>query len=738
MAQTSNDRYTFIEITDEEVYSASPSDFEERARALETQGVTHVIYGCCHFRWSYWPWLDVIDRALGLMTEALHRRGIKAIEHHSSSLMFTEGCPHADWDLFREKEKRGLFPGFCEYNRSFDAVIDGVRLSSMWQVDGKTGLAGSDAGYKTHVMCYNNPDYRRIYFDYLEHLYRDLKIDGIMTDDVEIYSHDYCTCEHCRKLFHRETGLTLPDKDGWREFTKRFEDPLYVAWLKFRQRTTKRFQDDVKRHFESLGYSMLRPNYVFRCLVSNTSCYPFEACADQWTVIFAENSYGIKTGYPIFAAEGIHRRALAKRAGVEVMSMFYPHLDEEYYFCRALCWSWGQRYMGDDFTERTARLEKPLIRFENEHRDLLFGGSIREDLAVWFSADTRDLCRESPRHHAARIAAGAVGDHPEPIRSKLIFQYGFLSWLQACWFSGLQTDMVFENDPPEELDRRKVILAPYTALLSPENAGKLADYVRRGGTLVTVGNFGEFDGNGGIREGFPPEFGTDAVPVPVFDTEPGRIVFDDGEVIENCRLDYAFENVPRDQVTAVDQKGRIAALKKDLGKGRMICLAPGLTGKAVQDGILFFHLAGYAPGKPVEADAPEYAAGEQMNTAGRFLKKILPPPRASVSCPGYHIIPYCAESGGARVVHLINLTDTLVKESRRITDYEPLDYFKTDPKRIISPVEITLNGEDADGAVLYSPEIASPVTLKAEKKNGALRLSVPAGTFSGYALIELK
>ncbi|MBQ9543591.1 MAG: beta-galactosidase trimerization domain-containing protein [Clostridia bacterium] len=731
------DVYTFIEISDEDVFRASERDFSERARALAEQGITHLIFNCCHWRWSYYPWWDKIDRALALMTEAAHRFGMKAVEHHSSLLLHTDGCPVSDWEAFRKKEEKGFFRGFTDFNRDPLSTVGGVRLSSMWQVNGGTGLPGSDAGYKTHVMCCSNPDFRRIYFNYLEHLYREVKIDGIMTDDIEIYSHDYCACEHCRKLFFEETGYPLPDPAHWEDFAGRFEDKVFVAWMKFRHASTKRFQDDVKRHYEALGFRMLRPNYVFRCLVSNTSCYPFEACADQWTAIFAENSFGIKTGYPVFAAEAIHRRALAQRTGVPVMSMFYPHLDCEYYFCYSLCWSWGQRFLGDSFSERTKKLEAPLKRFEELHFDALFGGEMKDDLAFWFSASTRDFCRESPAHFLARKKALNLSEDAAPIRSKLIFQTPFLSWLQAAYFSGFQTDMVFENDSPEVLDRHKTIIAPYAATVSEENEKKLFAFVERGGTLVTVGNFGEFDQSGAVRERFLSGFGIDAIFEPVFSTEERSLVFPDGKTVGGCRFDYVFRDVRPEQVVLTDDFSRPVALKKSIGSGQIICLAPGLTDGAVQEGILFFGVDGYAPGKPVEAPAPDLAVGIQLKTAGEFLKKIVSSPRVSVECEGYFILPSVKFSENGAAVRLINLTGTLVKENRPVTDYEELEFFNSEPEKIESPVSVTLSDCSLSSAVLYSPEMDGPLTLATSTEGGKLKIIVPAGSFSGFALIEI-
>ena len=79
-------------------------------------------------------------------------------------------------------------------------------------------------------MCFNNPDYRKVYFDYLESLYK-VGIDGIMTDDVQYFGDgNACTCEHCRRLFYEKTGYSLPSPDEWDSF---YNEDVYKRQYKY-------------------------------------------------------------------------------------------------------------------------------------------------------------------------------------------------------------------------------------------------------------------------------------------------------------------------------------------------------------------------------------------------------------------------------------------------------------------------------------------------------------------------
>ena len=139
----------------------------------------------------------------------------------------------------------------------------------------------------------------------------------------------------------------------------------------------------------------------------------------------------------------------------------------------------------------------------------------------------------------------------------------------------------------------------------------------------------------------------------------------------------------------------------------------------------------------MEAPAPDLAVGIQLKTAGEFLKKIVSSPRVSVECEGYFILPSVKFSENGAAVRLINLTGTLVKENRPVTDYEELEFFNSEPEKIESPVSVTLSDCSLSSAVLYSPEMDGPLTLATSTEGGKLKIIVPAGSFSGFALIEI-
>ena len=61
-----------------------------------------------------------------------------------------------------------------------DPVIGGSRLSEMTQIEGSTGNFARTP-YGSYALFHNNPQYREVYFQYLEELYT-LGIDGIMND----------------------------------------------------------------------------------------------------------------------------------------------------------------------------------------------------------------------------------------------------------------------------------------------------------------------------------------------------------------------------------------------------------------------------------------------------------------------------------------------------------------------------------------------------------------------------
>ena len=477
------ERYAWFRYNADEIFRWTDADFDRRIRKIAEEGATAIItYSCTHFRFSFIPWWDDILRCITRLAEACHRYGIKLVEHSSTNLRYNP-LDDADWaDLYRDVTLEGSsiddFPGLREFVVS-DPVMDGSPISSWVQIDGATGRPVRSY-YHGYALCFNNPDYRRVYFSYLRRVF-DTGVDGMMNDDIQYYP-GACTCEHCRRLFRAQYGYDLPDPAHWGDFWYHFESPAFIAFLKFRQESTDRFYSDIIELEKSCGVHMLRPNYTSSILDCNWSALPFEHSAKYFTNIFQENNNSsmIRYSYPQFMTESIERHALAERHGVPSMSLFYPRRKDSVYFSWAMSHTWGQMYTGSAEQLDLTALEAPYRAFEKAHLSLLGDHRKVPDLAIYLSVPTRDY-----QDYSAYMTKGK----PRP------WSY----WLQAACVSGLQTDMVFDTDDLESLKKQKMIVLAGVTMLSDAELERLRAFADGGGKLVLIGDCGTLDETGRVR-----------------------------------------------------------------------------------------------------------------------------------------------------------------------------------------------------------------------------------------------
>lgn len=134
-SESVKEKYGFIWYSDYEIFDYDDSQLDQIAKKHYDLGYTILItFSGTHFRWSFYPWWDKITDYLSRFVSACHKYGIKVVEHHS-----------------------------CHLN-SGDPLIDGVPISSMRTINGATGKPLLTV-YMAYGLCYNNPDYRRIYFN---------------------------------------------------------------------------------------------------------------------------------------------------------------------------------------------------------------------------------------------------------------------------------------------------------------------------------------------------------------------------------------------------------------------------------------------------------------------------------------------------------------------------------------------------------------------------------------------
>lgn len=477
-----HDKYCHFWYNAPEIFQWSQEDFDKKAREMKEAGITIIsTVGVTHFRWNYVTFWPQIVETIRKAVIAFHKVGIKFIEHHSSSLIYH---PHneADWDRVRRYfgvhfSKMEDFPGYEESLKEDVEVEKGLFMSSMFQISGKTGkpVKTSYAGY---ALCYNNPDYNRIYFSHLEEIAK-TGLDCINPDDIIYYGGDQgCTCPHCRKLFKEQTGFEIPPPEKWDDFFEHYEKEEFIAWLKFKKRSTDAFQTRISEKLKEWNLEVYRPNYHSCALAPNRHASTFYSSRKYWSHIYQENAMMeiIKYCWPRFYTESLQRYAMGRQLNVPSMSMFYPRAFDQYFFSWALCQSWGQiPYLGPQGFSMTEE-DKFFNDFEKLHSNMFINQQKEPDFAFLISRSSVDFTSTM-------------------LEKTYYPQFGLF---ETAHFANLQADAIEEDEEQEAFDRQKCIVSIGATLVSQELADKLISYLEKGGFLIIFGDFAIFKTPGNI------------------------------------------------------------------------------------------------------------------------------------------------------------------------------------------------------------------------------------------------
>ncbi len=678
-------RFTWYWLKGKEIFDYDQNDFDNVAKDLYEKGINIIItFSNTHFRIGFYPYWKDYNDSLRMLVTACHKYGIRVVEHHSAHLTHNLRSHRGWWIVRRNLGGSGRsMEGWADFLEFLSAglVIDGKDITTFSQIDGKTGQIAENA-YGAYSMCFNNPDYREVYFNYLRDVV-DTGIDGIMNDDVQYFGGERngnqgrsCTCKYCRDLFFKETGYTLPEPEGWDEFFDNFEDPVYIAWKKFKLRSTERMYRDLTKFYEEeLGVKLLRPQYCSSFLNHNTTCYGADYMLDAWDFIFQENCIEchLKQSYMDYMTESVHRFAVGKRYNIPSMSMFYPHRPDMVYFSWALAHSWGQLYMGSDSNDAARiygglnALEVPYRDFENKYLHYYKNPNKISDISIYFSRKTRDLVTEARKNHTFKLMAT----------------------IQAAYVSNLTVDMVFEEDSVEEMLRHRIIVLSHISMTDNSEMDKFSEFVRRGGTLVIIGEFANknSDGSNRSKEDVAKYFGRALVPGETFELGQGKVIYSSYKDEEDLYQPSIWDS---------------AAFNTD----------PVL----------------YAIPSKWEA---------QKKLLSPILLDVIGEQNVKITCENDRIATTYYSVDDALLLHLVNLADTIPSERILISKKDPIPNFCPDAKKL-PVIKVTAKIPDDKKITkvrLVTPEIEKSIDVSFEIKDNVVEAIIPDGMFSGYAML---
>jgi hypothetical protein len=712
-------KFGFFWYNDDELFKFTQKDFDEKAKRIADAGINIVMtFSCTHFRWTFYRYWDRILRCIEMTVKACHKYGIKVVEHHSSHLTFNPQCQD-DWDYMeRILHARGSsiasWEGLAETVND-DICINGKPISSFRQIDGRTGKHAW-SNYRGYCMCFNNPDYRQAYFQYLERVYQ-TGVDGIMTDDVQYFAQGHaCACEYCRRLFKEETGYDLPEPGkAWESFWRDYDNPVYIAWERFRRKSTERFQRAVNRHFEDLGLHLLRPNYVSGALNSNPTAYCFDMGSDLWDWIFQENCFStlIRVSWPYWYVESLHRYALARKHGVPSMSLFYPDREDSYYFVWALAQSWGQMLTVTPEGYDLSSIEKKYRTFEKKYDRIYSDQQKIAPVALLFSLNNAYYVKAQK--------------HTEEI-----FGFG-----QGMYLSNIPVDMVFDDDPLEKLEEYAMIVLPNLVMLDELQITRLRKYAEQGGMLFITGLPGIKAQDGTTRplEKVLALLGITSVPKKVTAEPSNFTVKYDGEesgTILGQQSEYIFEDA-QNKGFLFAEKG-VAGIWEKVGKGRIYWIPSGLSLD-----ILRPLNADRFQRTEVRVQTPPNNADNIKKTMRLLMspvKKALPVAFEKIAEDRVATV-YLSSDKKKLIVHVVNTENVYPKKPVMIGHSDLVPSFVSDYRPKESEDTVLRLREDfkISKAVLISPENKEEIGIPVSVQEGSYVLSIPMESFYSYAAI---
>ena len=720
------DKFGVFWYNDPELFEWSDIDFENKAAEFAASGINIVMtFSCTHFRWSCYPYWDLINERLAMLVKACHKYNIRVVEHHSSHLTFNPR-DKAEWDyaenvLKVRKSTLTSFPGLREFIASGDPEIaPGVYLSSCRQIDGRTGEYARTS-YHGYGLCFNNPDYRKRYFEYLESVYK-TGVDGIMTDDVQYFgAGNACACKHCREKFKAEYSYDLPLPAEWGKFYGDYQNPAFVAWLRFRFDSTADFQQAVSDHAASLGYDMLRPNYATSTFTRNQTGYPFEKAGHLWSHVFQENMFSsvMRASWPSWTADAMHRRAMAEKFDVEPMSMFYPARYDDYYFCWALSRAWGHLLMATPEGGDLNSVEQKFYTFEEKNPRWTTQANIPAKTAFMQPRSSLDL------------TADAVEGSGRP----------FSVWTQAGVFGNLPFDIIFEDEPLENFQKYTLIVIAGATMLSDRQLDILKKYCDNGGRVLVSGLFGIYNTDGTLRDNPEKIFGFTAELNGIEPTGEGVLVWHDTKIkLPAVEESYFLSNITGDaQIIAETRDGKVLGISAM--NGNFIWLAGGVRIRSVEASHYAYCISRWVNGQTVSAEAPAYAAGYIKAVPGRILELFADRVNQVSVAGGEYLtkLAYSKESGDMRI-YLVNVENLLAEPPAKISHGDIFANFAENAAAGKKELFVSCLLENCGGieeVYAVSPEFAGEKDLHFSVEQDTLNISVEPGTFAGYLEINI-
>lgn len=177
-----------------------------------------------HSRHTYRGHIRRGIEAIRKMTNVLHSRGIRVVDHEDATLLWNVGAGF-----------RVMIERIEEVERSISQGL------SCWQ------------------FCPCNPTFRETYMSYLAEVAK-AGVDGFQIDELDFWRHG-CVCRHCRDAFRRDVGWEIPLNELDRNWTNP-KSSLRRRWHDWRVKTITNWSAELRRRTKAINPNLVLSNYT--------------------------------------------------------------------------------------------------------------------------------------------------------------------------------------------------------------------------------------------------------------------------------------------------------------------------------------------------------------------------------------------------------------------------------------------------------------------------------------------
>lgn len=618
------------------------------------------------------PSIDEYIHNLKIVTQACHEYGIRMVGH------LTACCVLETY-----------------YNEHPDQAM----------VDMKTGEKSYFRRYGTHMMCPNNPGFRKNFLDRVKRIVEETGMDGLMVDETEWLPAEWtnCGCPYCREKFKEKTGYDLPDPDSTRVWGN-FDNPQWRAWINFRIGSMGDFLASVKEVLDQCGpgklfmgcYCEALCPVVARfygmdledmCRSFNTTFFECEPSNPwSWRYNMAEAKYYaafgpcVYLGYSASYTQQFFSWAFAKTNGFG--QWIWPEVQQIFPYL------WEQKW-----------------------EDLLKCHDILCNTAILFSSSTKNLMKKS-----------------------YLPVYEYIGWAESLSEAHIPYEtLIVSGLTLEKLKKYSRVILPDVACLSDAEINIFKEYVKEGGLLIATCETSMYNEKGDKRDdfGLGDLMGVTykenvhladslSVSFPEITLSPGTEIGFKGDMIS------VVKRGTNPEITATMKASGLPALVlSHYGKGKVLYCAmrPGLN-------YYFPKVGGGRTGEGgavMDTRIPEYK--ELMNKMATWGTSL---PLYTANVPAEVVVnPFVYRNNGCKgiTIHLLNCLGTRSDRIYRVPDnrnYEYLDY--PSPKNFIPEGEsmrIYVKGTGVRKAYFISPDFEEVVELSFKINNGYCEVTVP-------------